>query len=180
MSNRSSRPESNPRPQPTGAEIDNQVGTKGAKESSRNVVGISAFRCGAGPSRGSALFLSRIHDADEHSTGILGWFRTFPPFARISRDANCSTDRELWKRIFAGDTEAFEAWYRKTAPRLHEKTAAKDPYCDFTRKCAVYRSRIYAIETAKLHLCIVPTCRCGDRRSYAKTINRILDKSLHL
>jgi hypothetical protein len=38
---------------------------------------------------------------------------------------------------------------------------------------------IYAIERA-IHLCIVPTCRCGDRRSYAKTINRILDKSLHL
>jgi RNA polymerase sigma-70 factor (ECF subfamily) len=27
-------------------------------------------------------------------------------------------DRELWKRISAGDAEAFEAWYRETAPRL--------------------------------------------------------------
>ena len=27
-------------------------------------------------------------------------------------------DRELWKRISAGDTQAFEAWYRETAPRL--------------------------------------------------------------
>ena len=119
--------------------------------------------------------------ADEHSAGILGWFRAFPPLGRISYPRRqVLDDRELWKRISAGDTEAFEAWYRKTAPRLHEKTAAKDPYCDFTRKCAIYLSSIYAIETAKLHLCIVPTCRCGDRRSYAQTINRILDKSLHL
>ncbi len=27
-------------------------------------------------------------------------------------------DRELWKRISAGDADAFEAWYRETAPRL--------------------------------------------------------------
>lgn len=27
-------------------------------------------------------------------------------------------DRELWKRISAGDAEAFDAWYRQTAPRL--------------------------------------------------------------
>ncbi|HEX3985416.1 MAG TPA: sigma-70 family RNA polymerase sigma factor [Acidobacteriaceae bacterium] len=27
-------------------------------------------------------------------------------------------DRELWKRISAGDAEAFAAWYRQTAPRL--------------------------------------------------------------
>jgi len=27
-------------------------------------------------------------------------------------------DRELWKRISEGDADAFEAWYRDTAPRL--------------------------------------------------------------
>jgi len=27
-------------------------------------------------------------------------------------------DRELWKRISAGDAEAFDAWYRQSAPRL--------------------------------------------------------------
>lgn len=27
-------------------------------------------------------------------------------------------DRELWKRISAGDAVAFDAWYRETAPRL--------------------------------------------------------------
>lgn len=27
-------------------------------------------------------------------------------------------DRELWKRISAGDADAFEGWYRETAPRL--------------------------------------------------------------
>jgi DNA-directed RNA polymerase specialized sigma24 family protein len=27
-------------------------------------------------------------------------------------------DRELWGKIAAGDAQAFEAWYRETAPRL--------------------------------------------------------------
>jgi RNA polymerase sigma-70 factor, ECF subfamily len=27
-------------------------------------------------------------------------------------------DRELWKRITAGDADAFDGWYRETAPRL--------------------------------------------------------------
>src|SRR5271156_2051417 len=30
------------------------------------------------------------------------------------------------------------------------------------------------------YLCVITTCQCGDRRNYAKTINRMLDKSLHL
>ena len=29
-------------------------------------------------------------------------------------------------------------------------------------------------------LCVITTCQCGDRRKCAKTINRMLDKSLHL
>jgi RNA polymerase sigma-70 factor (ECF subfamily) len=28
-------------------------------------------------------------------------------------------ERELWKKITAGDAQAFDAWYRETAPRLH-------------------------------------------------------------
>jgi len=33
-------------------------------------------------------------------------------------DRQLLDDRELWKKISAGDAEAFEAWYRETAPRL--------------------------------------------------------------
>ncbi|MGA8185978.1 MAG: RNA polymerase sigma factor [Terriglobia bacterium] len=29
-----------------------------------------------------------------------------------------SDDRELWKRIASGNADAFDAWYRETAPRL--------------------------------------------------------------
>jgi len=29
-----------------------------------------------------------------------------------------SDDRELWKRIANGNADAFDAWYRETAPRL--------------------------------------------------------------
>jgi DNA-directed RNA polymerase specialized sigma24 family protein len=31
-----------------------------------------------------------------------------------------SEDRELWKKISSGHAEAFEGWYRATAPRLHD------------------------------------------------------------
>jgi hypothetical protein len=30
------------------------------------------------------------------------------------------------------------------------------------------------------HLCVITTCRCGDKRNYGKAIKRMLDKSLHL
>ncbi len=28
-------------------------------------------------------------------------------------------ERELWKKISAGNAQAFDTWYRETAPRLH-------------------------------------------------------------
>jgi RNA polymerase sigma-70 factor (ECF subfamily) len=43
----------------------------------------------------------------------------FPPFPRINkRRHHLLDDRELWKRISEGNADAFEAWYRDTAPRL--------------------------------------------------------------
>ena len=43
----------------------------------------------------------------------------FPPWARITQwRSHLLDDRELWKKISAGDAEAFDAWYRQTAPRL--------------------------------------------------------------
>jgi len=53
----------------------------------------------------------------------------FPPSARISQWRRyLHNDRELWKRISAGDADAFEAWYRETAPRLraflHRRTGS--------------------------------------------------------
>lgn len=43
----------------------------------------------------------------------------FPSSARsIDRRPHLIDERELWKKISAGDAQAFDAWYRETAPRL--------------------------------------------------------------
>src|SRR5436309_2178862 len=50
------------------------------------------------------------------------FFLALEPFSSSARSTyrrrQMLDDRELWKRISRGDAEAFDTWYRETAPRL--------------------------------------------------------------